>query len=40
MHFTVRLPTDEPLHVWDWAECLNENWFLSLVDARTKVEAW
>lgn len=22
------------------AECLNENWFLSLDDARTKVEAW
>ena len=21
-------------------ECLNENWFLSLVDAREKVEAW
>ncbi len=22
------------------AECLNENWFLSLEDAREKVEAW
>jgi putative transposase len=22
------------------AECLNENWFLSLDDAREKVEAW
>ena len=22
------------------AECLNENWFLSLVDARAKIEAW
>ena len=22
------------------AECLNENWFLSLDDAKTKVEAW
>ena len=22
------------------AECLNENWFQSLDDARTKVEAW
>ena len=21
-------------------ECLNENWFLSLADARDKVEAW
>ena len=21
-------------------ECLNENWFLSLEDARSKVEAW
>ena len=21
-------------------ECLNENWFLSLDDAREKVEAW
>lgn len=22
------------------AECLNENWFMSLEDAREKVEAW
>jgi len=22
------------------AECLNENWFLSLVDARDKIEQW
>jgi len=22
------------------AECLNENWFMSLEDARSKVEAW
>ena len=22
------------------AECLNENWFLSLDDAREKIEAW
>ena len=22
------------------AECLNENWFLSLADAKEKIEAW
>ena len=22
------------------AECLNENWFLSLIDAREKIEEW
>ena len=21
-------------------ECLNENWFVDLADARTKIEAW
>jgi len=23
-----------------WQECLNENWFLSLEDARENVESW
>ena len=23
-----------------WADCLNESWFLSLEDAREKIEGW
>ena len=23
-----------------WQECLNENWFMSLVDAEEKAESW
>ena len=37
-------PTDnafiEAFNAWFRNECLNEHWFLSLEDAREKVEAW
>ena len=27
-------------NAWLRAECLNENWFLSLADAQEKIEDW